>query len=195
MKTLFAVVLAVLGLIGFCAQTTQAQPRPDNSKRPAIQLGQFLVGKVSDVASGETFTMITKENREIEVWLAEIEAPEKGQFYWNASRMVLSDKVLGNEVTVQVINIKDMEDGYDYVIGQAYLDNRWINKEMVAEGWAWHFPQYFQSQELSLAEKQAREKKLGMWATDVPISPSEFQAAANAMPVENEIQPILKIQW
>ncbi len=195
MNAYSTICLALLSLTCLTPILAQAPPDPETPNRPAIELGQFLNGKVTDVASGETFTLVTPENREIEVWLAEIEAPEKGQYYWNASRLVLSDKVLGNEVTIQVVNVKDMEDGYDYVIAQAYIENRWINKEMVAEGWAWHFPQYFQSQELSLAEKQARESKLGMWDAPVPVTPSEFQSSTESMSVENQIQPLLKMKW
>jgi len=192
MKALFKIYISALGLMALLPITVLSAPQQE---RPAIQVGQIFNGKVIGVASGETFTMITSENREIEVWLAEIEAPEKGQVYWDASRQILVEKVLTNEVTIQVVSIKDLEDGYDYVIAQAYAGNKWINREMVAEGWAWHFPQYFQSQELALAEQEAKEKKLGLWAVANPETPFEYQTTPQVVPEENQIQPLIKVQW
>jgi endonuclease YncB( thermonuclease family) len=162
---------------------------------PAILVGQEFTGEAFDVASGETFTMRTPESRQIEVWLAEIEAPEKGQIYWDASRRSLAEKVLGMEVTIQVVSIRDMEDGYDYVIAQVYVGNRWINMEMVAAGWAWYYPQYLTSQELANAEKQAREKKLGVWAFESPKMLLDYRNTTQALPEENQIQPLLKLRW
>lgn len=162
---------------------------------PAIRVGQVFTGEAVDVASGEMFTMVTPENRQIEVWLAEIEAPEKGQIYWEASRRSLAEKVLGKEVTIQVVSIRDMEDGYDYVIAQVYVEERWINLEMVAEGWAWHYPLYLHSQELATAEKQAREKKLGVWAFENPKMLPDYRNTTQVMPGENQIQPLFKMAW
>ncbi|MEI6167931.1 MAG: thermonuclease family protein [bacterium] len=177
------------------SEPNQVTLRLQSQGSPAIQVGQVFIGKVIDVASGETLTLLTPETRQIEVWLAEIEAPEKGQIYWDASRQILAGKVLGNEVTIQVVSIKDMEDGYDYVIAEVYVGSRWVNREMVAEGWAWHYPQYFQSQALALAEQQAREKKLGVWAVVTSERPWEYQNPTPALPEENKIQPLLKMTW
>lgn len=201
MKALFTYYVSGLCFIAFFPMPVHAetnQPSQASEERPvypAIQHGQIFSGKVIDVASGETFTMVTPENREIEVWLAEIEAPEKGQVYWNDSRQALSKKVLGKDVTIQVVSIKDLEDGYDYVIAQTYMVNRWINREMVAEGWAWHFPQYYQSQELAMAEQQARTGKLGLWAVANLEMPWEYQPPLPVVPAENQIQPLLKMEW
>ena len=101
------------------SEPNQVTLRLQSQGSPAIQVGQVFIGKVIDVASGETLTLLTHETRQIEVWLAEIEAPEKGQIYWDASRQILAGKVLGNEVTIQVVSIKDMEDGYE--IGRAHV--------------------------------------------------------------------------
>jgi len=168
MKTLLKVCVSFLGLLACLPVAAQSEPNQEVQGSAAIQVGEVISGKVFDVASGETFRMITAENREIEVWLAEIEAPEKGQVYWDTSMQVLAEKVLGNEVIIQVVNIKDMEDGYDYVIAQVYVGNRWINREMVAQGWAWHFPQYLESPELDQAELQAKENLRGLWAIANP---------------------------
>ncbi len=192
MKALSIVCVLTLCLFAFCP--VRAQSNPDRETL-ANQIGQVLTGKVIGVASGETFTMITTEKIEVEVWLAEIEAPEKGQVYWDASRRVLEEKVLGNMVTVQVVSIRDMEDGYNYVIAQAHIGDRWINKEMVAEGWAWHFPQYFDSPELAQAEQEAKDTKAGLWAVTNPETPLEFEAPSQEMPEasEDQVQPLVKI--
>lgn len=158
MKALYTVCVFCLCLIALSPAVIQAAPDQE------IQSWGVIIGKVVEVSSGETFKMVSSENREIEVWLAEIKAPEKGSAHGDASRKELEGIVLGNEVTVKVVSIRNMENGNGYVIAQVYLGGRWVNREMVAAGWAWHAPLYFQSEELAEAEQHAWDWKLGVWA-------------------------------
>lgn len=64
---------------------------------------------------------------------------------------------------------------YGRIIGDVYLAHRWINEEMVAEGWAWHYVQYSDDKKLARAEKKARGMKLGLWADAEPVPPWEFR--------------------
>ncbi len=71
--------------------------------------------------------------------------------------------------TVKVI-VTDT-DRYSRSVGDVYLGPTWINREMVAEGWAWHYVQYSKSPELAAAEKRARAARRGLWADPHPIAP------------------------
>jgi len=56
-------------------------------------------------------------------------------------------------------------DRYKRAVSVILLDGRNINKEMVADGWAWAYRQYLDrayTSEYIQAEKQARGKKLGL---------------------------------
>ena len=173
MKSLFKLCASALCLMAFSpigAQTDVEEEgvaaAPDQSipETPVVLAGQTIQGRVLDVMSGKTFTMNTPDNQVIEVWLAEIAAPAYGQRHWAASTQALADKIIGNEVTILAISQRDLEKGSMQLISQVYLGDRWINREMVAEGMAWHSPEYLQSDELSAAEYQAKEMQLGIWA-------------------------------
>lgn len=41
--------------------------------------------------------------------------------------------------------------------GQVYLDAHWINKEMVREGWVWHYVRYSDCPKLAAAEAGAQK--------------------------------------
>jgi endonuclease YncB( thermonuclease family) len=49
------------------------------------------------------------------------------------------------------------------------VDDRWINKELVAEDFAWHYVRYSKDKHLAKAEKDAKEGKKGLWAGPSPI--------------------------
>jgi endonuclease YncB( thermonuclease family) len=66
-------------------------------------------------------------------------------------------------------------DKYKRILGNIYLDGRWVNKEMVAEGWAWHYRYFSSNQELAKAEIAAKDATKGLWADAAPIPPWEFR--------------------
>jgi hypothetical protein len=66
-------------------------------------------------------------------------------------------------------------DRYNRTLGHIYIDDRWINKELVAEGMAWHYKHFNQDARLEDAEVKARQAKLGLWADPNPVPPWEFR--------------------
>jgi len=79
--------------------------------------------------------------------------------------------VFGKEVKV----VWKKRDKYKRILGGIYLDGRWVNKEMVAESWAWHYKYFSSNQELAKAETAAKDAKKGLWADVNPIPPWEFR--------------------
>jgi micrococcal nuclease len=79
-----------------------------------------------------------------------------------------SGKVFGKKVTSQ----SHGEVSYGRTLK---IDKRKINREMVAEGWAWQYVQYDKSEELREAQKRAKKLKLGLWADAEPVAPWEFR--------------------
>ena len=64
------------------------------------------------------------------------------------------------------------------MVGIVYLDSRNINVEMVKEGYAWAYKEYLKSpyaSEFLDAEKEARDKRLGLWKQANPQPPWEFR--------------------
>ena len=165
--------------------------------------GQALVaqtavtGKVIQVASGDTFTLLDVSQRPytekdvVDPWefgaeldlnpppdeiptiihLAEIDAPEKNQPYGNTSRKKLADKLQGRVVQVTYFE----KDRFNHIAGTVNLDDRWINQEVLAEGCAWHDKRYSDDDMLDTAEQQARARHLGLWAEPNPMPPWEWR--------------------
>ena len=102
-----------------------------------------------------------------------IDAPEKAQAFGTKAREQLAGKVFGQIVRVEVIDV----DRYRREVGRIYLGDRFINAELVREGFAWRYPQYDKAGDFIAAEEDAREHRRGLWADPHPIPPWEFRRA------------------
>lgn len=127
-------------------------------------------GKVVGIADGDTITVL-KDQTQFKIRLEGIDAPEGGQAYGTQARKALGDIVFQKDVEVRW----EGEDKYNRILGDVYLGGRWINKELVEEGWAWHYKQYSTSPILAQAEAEARAQKRGLWQDAHPIAPWDFR--------------------
>ena len=128
-------------------------------------------GKVVGITDGDTITVLDTYQTQYKIRLAEIDTPEKKQAFGSKCKQILSDKIFGKQVEVGW----NTEDRYKRIIGFVSLGDRNINREMVAEGYAWHYKQYSKSKELDAVEEEARRNKLGLWADKNPIAPWEYR--------------------
>ena len=135
-----------------------------------------LEGKVIQVYDGDTIDILSADNKKYRIRFYGIDAPEKLQPYGIESRDTLRRKILGKNVTVQVMNT----DNYDRSVGKVLLDSRCINLEMVAEGAAWHYVAYAKNEyDIANAEKTARSRNLGIWRDPYPQPPWEWRRINN----------------
>jgi len=170
----------------------------DQHKQPhlIVQAGQILSGRVIAVIDGVTMRILTASNSEFRVKLAEIDVPDKYQAFGDKAKMALSDKTAGKAIALRVVT----QDQYGDIFAFVYIGQRWINMEMVAEGWAWS-GQYSRITELATAEKEARRKRLGLWVDENPMPPWEYRSQRMSAPEEHgrnegrNIQPLFKFQW
>lgn len=129
-----------------------------------------ITGKVIAIADGDTLTVIEGSTAH-RVRLQSIDSPEDGQEFGAESRKSLLDKVYGKVVTVDWRE-RDQE---HRILGQVFLEGRWINKGMIDDGWAWHYREYSKSEVLQRAEDGARAKGVGIWAAKNPAPPWEYR--------------------
>ena len=140
-------------------------------------IAESIIGKLVGVADGDTVTVLDSSNVQHKIRLTGIDAPEKAQPYGQVSKKSLSDLVFNKDVEISW----EKRDRYQRILGKVLLGKQDICLEQVKRGMAWHYKQYQrdQSQEdrtaYDLAEKKAREAKLGLWADDVPVEPSQFR--------------------
>lgn len=135
-----------------------------------------LTGKIVGITDGDTVTIHTDDNRQIKIRLAGIDAPERSQAFGTRAREALAKKIIEKQVRIDWQGL----DKYGRTIGDIYLDDRWINKEMVEEGWAWHYLKYSDSPDLAVAEQEARSSKAGLWRDSDPVPPWDFRHSAVA---------------
>jgi endonuclease YncB( thermonuclease family) len=113
---------------------------------------------VVGIADGDTFTLLTA-NQQIQIRLAEIDAPESGQPYGNKSKKALSGLVFGENVRVEV----QTTDRYGRTVGRPYVGDLDICAEMVRIGAAWAYREYLRDRELLTLESEAKAVKRGVW--------------------------------
>ncbi|MBM4149072.1 MAG: micrococcal nuclease [Lentisphaerae bacterium] len=134
---------------------------------------QSIEGRVVGVHDGDTLTVLDADKVQHKVRLAGIDAPEKKQAFGEKAKLALSGKVFGKPVNVAVVDT----DRYGRTVGDVYCGTNWINREMVVEGWAWHYKAFSKSKELAAAEEEASAAKRGLWADRDPIAPWQFRAS------------------
>ncbi len=144
-------------------------------------------GIATAVSDGDTFKLGTLEGTKLRVRLYGIDAPERekinlrtgmiskhGQPYGEEAFGALKSKISDKKVRVDIIDI----DRYKRMVGIVNLNGRNINLEMVKEGWAWAYREYLErpyASEYLDAEKEARDKRLGLWQQYNPRPPWEFR--------------------
>jgi endonuclease YncB( thermonuclease family) len=82
--------------------------------------------------------------------------------------------VFRQTVRVEVIDV----DRYHREVRRIYLGERFINLEMVQDGFAWRCPQYDKPGEFT--EADAREHRRGLWAEPNPVPHWEWRREKRA---------------
>jgi len=173
---LILILLTVSGILYYCAP----EGRRVKTRRVPERVEGKLKGKVVEVADGDTITVMEGKGRRIKCRLYGIDAPEvpnadrPGQPYGIEAKEVLSDLIYGKTVQVETTG----ERTYDREVCHVHLKNEDINLEMVKRGYAWAYRHYLSgayASEYIDAEREAREKRRGLWKQSNPQPPWEFR--------------------
>lgn len=116
-----------------------------------------LNGKVVSIHDGDTLTLLTEQNKQVKVRLAEIDTPEFAQPFGTKSRQMLADMVFSKQISVDVTDT----DRYGRKVGKIYLGDTWVNREMVKQGGAWVYRQYNHSPNYWLMKPTPKPINLG----------------------------------
>ena len=146
---------------------------PPRRSLPAgqAQKNEVLNGRVTEVYDGDTITLHAGD-KNYRIRFYGIDAPEANQQDGIASRDVLRDKILGQDVTVTVRNI----DRYGRAVGLVSFQGRNINLEMVREGQAWYYKNFAPGErDFEDAQRIAQENRLGLWQSPSPMPPWKYR--------------------
>jgi micrococcal nuclease len=151
----------------FCALLCVLQP-VDAAKKPP----EKVKGKVVRIIDGDTFDLLVNK-KTMRIRLSAIDAPEKGQDYYQKSKQALSDLCFDKTVTVELLR----QDKNERWVGDVYnTKGQYINGWMISGGYAWHYTEYSKSAPLAAAQATAKRQKLGLWAGNKPVAPWEYRA-------------------
>lgn len=139
---------------------------------------QPITARVVGVHDGDSITVLTSENNQIKIRLAEIDAPELSQPYGKKAKQLLSLMVFGKDVSITPLTI----DKYGRTVGRVYQAQTDINLAMVQTGAAWAYQKYLTDKSFLDAEAEARKAGAGLWALepDQVMPPWEWRHAIKA---------------
>lgn len=111
-----------------------------------------------------------------------MDTPEMGEKYYSQAAKYLSNLILNKEVLLK----KDVSeyDKYGRLVRYIYIDDIFVNEEMVNSGWAVAYPYFPDTQlcpEIEKAEKLAKKNELGIWSKeDIIIEESDDESKDNS---------------
>ena len=148
--------------------------------RKELPAGAELTGRVLSVPDSDVIELQTDDKKTFRVRLNGIDAPELEQSFGTKSKEQLASLV--GDKTVRVVT--QGEDRTGQIIGDVYFkgdksadsDDVHLNVYMVANGFAWHFVRVApDNKTLAESEKQARDKKAGLWSEADPVAPWDWR--------------------
>ncbi|XP_056168247.1 staphylococcal-like nuclease CAN1 isoform X2 [Syzygium oleosum] len=122
------------------------------------------------------YRVINVQNEEVlarkyRIRLRGIDAPEGKMPYGKEAKDELAKIVEGKCLRVLVYG----EDQYGRSVGDIYCNGNFVQKSMLKKGMAWHYTAFDQRAELAKWEKNARAKRVGLWASPNPEEPWEWR--------------------
>jgi micrococcal nuclease len=141
-----------------------------------LQADEQMEAKVKRVIDGDSLVVIDDKSSEHEVQLEGIDAPELKQEFGKESSEALTKMLKDKTVRLTWTS----KDNYERLLAQVYVENTYINVEMLKNGMAWHFKRYNKSEELAKLEIEAKAAKKGLWAKDSPVAPWVYRSENKA---------------
>ena len=126
--------------------------------------------QVVRVKDGDSL-VISSGDGQVDVRLADIDAPEYRQPHGDAARSALRTLVDGREVRLQLVG----GDAYRRIVAHVFVDEMHVNAEMVRSGHAWVRRAYDPAPRLVADEDAARVARRGLWAAANPVPPWEWR--------------------
>lgn len=137
--------------------------------------GQEVTGQVVGVHDGDTINLLTAEKRQVQIRLADIDAPELGQPFGQAAKRELSTLCFNRSAKVQARTV----DLYGRTVGVVSCEGKDASREMVRHGMAWAYRAYLKRPELVPLEDAAKGSHAGLWAQPA-VAPWEYRRQAKA---------------
>lgn len=140
--------------------------------------------KVISVTDGDTLTVL-QSGQPLQIRLANIDAPEKGQPFREKSRQSLVAMCAGKDASYTPENI----DKYGRTVAVVKCAGVEVNRQQVARGLAWVYTQYNKDNTLPPLESKIKSQKAGLWANRAPVPPWDYRHGKTTDEKEIEASP------
>ena len=159
-------LLAFLLVLNACVDQEQLPASPLPHDRPTF------VSMVVSVSDGDTLSAVVNGIPE-KIRLTGIDCPEKDQPFAKEATQLTQHLALEKAVRVT----ERGRDKWHRLLGEVVLpDGSMLNRELVREGACWWYRKYAPGDTvLEGLEKDAREKRKGLWADPQPVPPWEWR--------------------
>ncbi|XP_061351715.1 staphylococcal-like nuclease CAN2 [Gastrolobium bilobum] len=122
------------------------------------------------------YRVISLQNEEIlakkyRIRLRGIDAPESAMPYGKEAKIELTKIVQGKSLRIFVYG----EDRYGRSVGDIYCNGIFVQELMLKKGLAWHYTAYDKRPEFEAWEKEARTRRIGLWASKNPEKPWDWR--------------------
>jgi len=160
--TMRAFVLILLGLVGVTGAAAELR---------------IIEGRVVIVADGDTITILDLDKRQHKIRFNGIDAPEKKQPFGNRSRQNLAAIFFDGNVRAEC----HKRDRYGREVCKILDGSRDVGLEQIRASLAWWYRAYATEQSAEdrnryeFAEREARERKVGLWREPKPVPPREWR--------------------
>ena len=133
---------------------------------------ETILGVVSYVSDGDTIH-IKKNFKKFKIRLYGIDCPEIRQLGGISAKKKVEELISNKKVKVKHKGL----DRYGRVIGKVFFEGDIdLGLVLVSEGLCWWYKKYAKNNlVLSVAESNARKKRIGIWSLEEPLPPWEWR--------------------
>ncbi|CAH8384781.1 unnamed protein product [Eruca vesicaria subsp. sativa] len=147
-------------------QRAKARERKDYTKADALHQKIIDSGyRVLNIQNEEVLA------RKFRIRLRGIDAPESQMPFGKEAQEELLKIVQWKSLKVLVYG----EDQYGRCVGDIYCNGVFVQEAMLKKGLAWHYVAYDKRMVLAKWEKEARQKRVGLWASSNPEKPWDWR--------------------
>jgi len=133
---------------------------PSNYCDDELENRSFINGEVVAVQDGDTFQIHSGRF----IRLIGVDSPEKNDDYYEDAKKALSEMIMGNEVLIEAG--LDDTDNFGRMLGYVFVNNKFVNLDMIKNGWASATPVKPNTACARLfkdSEDDAKIDRMGMW--------------------------------
>ena len=128
-------------------------------------------GKVIKIKDGDTVVVLDSLGNQTTLRLAEVDCPESSQAFGNRAKQFTANEVGNKIITYKV----DSKDRYGRSIAKVFYDGKYLSKEIIKNGFGWHYKRHSTSKKLAALEQLAKDNKIGLWSDKRAVAPWEYR--------------------